>query len=69
VESELPKLAGASVADPRVASAIRQAFAGSFEVVMLAMVAMVLLSAGAGFAIGDVRGATREEEARHRRSA
>lgn len=70
VETELPKLAGAQVTDPRVAAAIRQAFAGSFEVVMLAMVGLVILSAGAGLGIGDVRAATpREEESTRRRSA
>ena len=69
IEPELSKLAGANVADPRIASAIRAAFAGSFQIVMLNTVGLAILSAIAGFGVGDVRGATHEPESTNRRPA
>jgi EmrB/QacA subfamily drug resistance transporter len=68
LQREMPKLAGANVSDPKTKAAIHQAFAGAYELVMLEMVGLAILSALAGLGIGKA-GDVKAAESRDRRSA
>jgi len=68
LQRETPKLAGANVSDPKTKAAIHQAFAGAYELVMLEMVGLAILSALAGLGIGKA-GDVKAAESRDRRSA
>jgi EmrB/QacA subfamily drug resistance transporter len=68
LQRELPKMAGAKVADSRALADVHAAFIRSYRVVMLETAGLALLAAVAGLGIGTVK-ASSDAESRDRRPA
>ena len=69
LQREVPKLAGAKVADPKSEAAIRASFVGAYRLVMLEMAGLALLSALAGLGLGETRSVRSAAEPKDRSPA